>query len=115
MDYLQNVEYREYTEQIADLKHMLALKQESKRNSVGRDERFTAKNRAERGGERAGGLSQISHRRESKTSSHYNTHRERSATSGLEQEVAKELKKSANFILHFLQMAECYLPELKSS
>ena len=26
VEYLQNVEFREYTEQIADLKHMLALK-----------------------------------------------------------------------------------------
>lgn len=39
IEYLQNVEFREYTEQIADLKHMLILKnnQESKRDSVNRN------------------------------------------------------------------------------
>ena len=40
IEYLQNVEFREYTEQIADLKHMLMLRnQDSKRNSVGREDK----------------------------------------------------------------------------
>ncbi len=43
VEYLQNVEFREYTEQIADLKHMLYSKnsQEAKRDSLNRDERNT--------------------------------------------------------------------------
>lgn len=31
-----------------------------------------------------------------------------------EQEVSKEFKKSVNFIQHFLQMAECYIADLKN-
>ena len=54
-----------------------------------------------------------SDRRESKTSSHYATHREKSPFDRLEQEVGKELRKSANFLGHFLQMTECNLSELK--
>jgi poly-D-alanine transfer protein DltD len=41
LEYLQNVEFREYTEQIADLKHMLHSKNshESRRDSLNREER----------------------------------------------------------------------------
>lgn len=88
IEYLQNIEYREYIEQIADLKHMLALRtQESKRNSVGREERNALsglntkvlKNRSDRG------LSlKNTEKRESMVSSHYGTQREKSAGDKME-------------------------------
>jgi hypothetical protein len=83
VEYLQNVEFREYTEQIADLKHMLIIKnnQESKRESLSKDDRNvfsslnnkTLKNRSEKRLP-----SKNSDRRDSKTASGIPTLRERS-------------------------------------
>lgn len=112
IEYLQNVEFREYTEQIADLKHMVMMKnQESKRNSISRDERqafSSVSNRITKNkSDKALSFKQTL-KADSKFSSNLVTQREGSPDK-FEQAVAKEIKRTANFISHFLQMAEFYL------
>lgn len=112
IEYLQNVEFREYTEHIADLKHMVMMKnQESKRNSISRDERqafSSVSNRITKNkSDKALSFKQTL-KADSKFSSNLVTQREGSPDK-FEQAVAKEIKRTANFISHFLQMAEFYL------
>lgn len=59
-------------------------------------------------------INKTSERRDSKVNSHFATQRQRSVEDIFEQEVSKEFKKSVNFIQHFLQMAECYISDLKN-
>ena len=113
IEYLQNVEFREYTEQIADLKHMLILKnnQDSKRDSANRDERSafsslnnkTFKNRSEKIIP-----SKSCDKRESKNTSNVATVRDRSADR-FDEDLRKDFRKVSNFIQHFIQMAQFYV------
>jgi hypothetical protein len=72
LEYLQNVEFREYTEQIADLRHMLLTKnsQESRRESLRKEERPAFASLTHRNGKNKPDKrlpSKSSERRESKT------------------------------------------------
>jgi hypothetical protein len=82
VEYLQNVEFREYTEQIADLRHMLLTKnsQESRRESLRKEERPAFASLTHRNHKKERRLpSKSSDRRDSKIASNAATLRDRSA------------------------------------